>query len=152
MKCDGPSQVVRMQWQDDFGPLRGCPIIDDDQHVCLGCGFCADICGGSVSQQSLEDYRKKHGHLVSRKGCVDQSLIRTRSAHKNSQFTVKYNCDQKTKDMLFDKMLEWFIAQGVFKSEYIMQSDGAWGDTPTLFSEISEDIFDFDATWVDEEE
>lgn len=60
---------------------------------------------------------------------------------------VTYNDDQSTRDMLFDKMLKWYIERNVFNGESIMQSDGPLMDGPDLLVEIAEDIFEFDPTW-----
>lgn len=81
-----------------------------------------------------------------------ENIQSDRSVRKISDGVVRYNCDQRTKDMLFDKMLQWFIEQESFNGESIMQSDSLLIDGPDLLSEIAEDVFDFDPIWVEKEE
>lgn len=80
------------------------------------------------------------------------SVHRERDVKKISDGVVRYNCDQKTKDILYDKILEWFMDREIFNNESIVQSDISLLDGPDLLSEIAEDIFEFDAIFVDEEE
>lgn len=147
-KCPNIQQVIRILWHDSCGGVG----VDHDNHICLECGLYSDASGCSAREVTLANYRKQHGYLVNREGCVDKSLIRPRDVKKIFNGVVRYNCDQKTKDMLFDKMLQWYIDQDVFNGESIMQSDGPLIDGPDLLSEIAEDVFDFDPIWVEKEE
>lgn len=80
------------------------------------------------------------------------SVHRERDVKKISDGVVRYNCDHKTKELLYDKILKWFMDREIFNGESIMQSDIPLLDGSDLLSEIAEDVFEFDAIWVDEEE
>jgi len=69
-ECKSSSQVIRIRWQDDCGG----PTIDYDDHVCLGCGLYA-ASGCSLQDESLKEYRRKHGHIVSRENAAYKKLM-----------------------------------------------------------------------------
>lgn len=69
-KCKSSSQVIRVQWKDDCGG----PTIYYDDPVCLGCGLYTSG-GCSLQEQSLKEYRRKYGHIVSRENAVYKKLM-----------------------------------------------------------------------------
>jgi hypothetical protein len=132
--------MLRLQWEDDCGG----PTIFHDDNICLRCGLYDDGSGCSLAGSSLEEYREKYKYIVS--GPPQKTVA------KISDGVVRYNCNQKAKDLLYETMLQWFIEQETFSGESIMQSDAPLIEAPELLCKIAEEIFEFDAIWVDEEE
>lgn len=70
-KCKSSDQVIRQQWEDDCGG----PAIFHDDHICLGCGLIVNGGGCSLQAKSLEEYRRKYGHIVSRENAAYRKLM-----------------------------------------------------------------------------
>ncbi len=70
-ECKSSSQVIRVRWQDDCGG----PTIDYDNHICLGCGLYANGSGCSLGEQSLNEYQREYGYIVSRENAAYRKLM-----------------------------------------------------------------------------
>lgn len=60
---------------------------------------------------------------------------------------VSYDIGPETQREVFWKLLGFFIEQGLFTGECIMQSDSPSLDGPELLSEIADDIMKFEVEW-----
>jgi len=65
----------------------------------------------------------------------------------HDELTIDFRDDTETKEVLYAKMLDWFVKTELFTGESLQQSDKTSVDSPILLSEIAEEIFKFDAMW-----
>ena len=60
---------------------------------------------------------------------------------------VTYSASPETKELLFNKMLDFFKTTGTFSGESICQSDRAIIAASELLSDIADEIFKFDVKY-----
>ncbi|MEO6305111.1 MAG: hypothetical protein ABIP51_18275 [Bacteroidia bacterium] len=56
---------------------------------------------------------------------------------------VSFEETAELKEQVYQKVLEWFIEQGHFSGEGIMQADDPIINAPVLLSDIADDLFKF---------
>lgn len=62
-------------------------------------------------------------------------------------FVLSYKDDPNTKDVVFKKVLDFFIKHEVFSGECIYQCDAFLIDGPELLSTLADEVFQFDVQW-----
>ena len=80
-------------------------------------------------------------------------LTTTKKFFKGEKMPVKikkYNNDQETKDMVFNRIIEWCKHYDLYHSESIMQNDNGLIKAPVLLSDIVDDIIQFEVDWEDD--
>ena len=65
----------------------------------------------------------------------------------DNDVTVEFSNDAATKNAVFDRLIQFFISQGVFCGESIMQIDNAQIEAPLLLADIADNILKFKITW-----
>lgn len=63
---------------------------------------------------------------------------------------VTYSDTTETKELLFQKLLEFFKTTETFSGESVCQSDRAIIAAPELLSDIADEIFKFDIKYTDD--
>ena len=69
--------------------------------------------------------------------------------HCGDKCILEFDDTEEMRQKLFDAVLGWFIKQGHFSGESIMQSDGPLLDGPVFLSELADDVFCFKETWIE---
>lgn len=62
---------------------------------------------------------------------------------ENDELSVSYYDSQVARNMLYNKILKWFLDNEMFDGESIVQSDVINIDAPDFFAELANDIFKF---------
>jgi hypothetical protein len=57
---------------------------------------------------------------------------------------LQYNDDPATKELVFEKVLEFFRKRHVYCGESVMQNDDIALDAPEFFSMLANDVFKFE--------
>jgi hypothetical protein len=70
-----------------------------------------------------------------------------RITEENDEYTLLFNNDQQTKDLLYDAVMEFFCEHETYSGESICQSDSPQIDAPELLSKIAEKILKFEVKY-----
>lgn len=62
-------------------------------------------------------------------------------------FVVTYEHDEKTRDAVYQAVLDWYFKHEVFAGESLVQMDEPVIDAPILLSKIADNIMGFDVAW-----
>lgn len=62
---------------------------------------------------------------------------------KHKYGNVSFNETTELKEKVYQSVLKWYLKQGHFSGESIMQSDEPIIDAPNLLSDIADDLFKF---------
>lgn len=60
---------------------------------------------------------------------------------------VVYDSSPKTRDAVFDRLIDWYFKHGSFNGESIIQCDDPSIDAPNILAEIADHIIKFDVRW-----
>jgi hypothetical protein len=58
--------------------------------------------------------------------------------------TVSYKDDPRTRDLVYEYILKWFLEHESFSGECIRQNDEVQMDAPDLLGDLADDVFEFD--------
>ncbi len=61
--------------------------------------------------------------------------------------TVTYKDDKNTRDVVFEKVLDFFLRLECFNGECCIQNDDPQLEAPELLAELADDVFQFDPVW-----
>ncbi len=59
-------------------------------------------------------------------------------------YIVSFDDSAEAKEVLFNKLLEWFISQECYHGEAIMQSDEPIIAAPEILADIADEVFKFE--------
>jgi hypothetical protein len=71
---------------------------------------------------------------------------------KIDDMIITYRDDKETRDAVFEKIIAWYIKQGCFIGEALIQNDYACMDAPMVLSDIADDIIEFGVDYEEEDE
>jgi len=66
------------------------------------------------------------------------------------ELTIEYNNDKKTKDLIFGKLLAFYIEHSSFCGESLVQNDNACTCAIDVLAEIAEEAFKFEWEYNDD--
>lgn len=69
---------------------------------------------------------------------------------KFDDHTVTYKDTKEIRDLVFERVMAFFIEHNSFNGESIYQCDGPLIDAPSVLSDIAEDIIKFKTKYKDE--
>lgn len=72
-----------------------------------------------------------------------------RKIEETEEYTLSFNNDQKTKDLLYDAVLEFFCEHETYSGESICQCDSPQVEAPGLLAKIADRILKFEVKYKD---
>lgn len=66
---------------------------------------------------------------------------------ENEEYDLSFEFGKETEQLLYDKLLAFFLKHQSFTGECIGQSDGPQMAATELICEIADEIFKFDVEW-----
>jgi len=70
-----------------------------------------------------------------------------RKTEETEEYTLSFNNDQKTKDLLYDAIMEFFAEHNTYSGEAICQDDNISSEAPELLAKIADRILKFEVNY-----